>query len=85
MSGDIDLLVPTDTGWLLFDHKSFPGDTAQRNTKLVTWSGQLDAYRSAIEAATGQPVSELWIHLPVRGEVVRVEVARAVGPGMLAV
>ena len=85
MSGDIDLLVPTDTGWLLFDHKSFPGDTAQRNTKLVKWSGQLDAYRSAIEAATGQPVSELWIHLPVRGEVVRVEVARAVGPGMLAV
>lgn len=76
MSGDIDLLVPTDSGWLLVDHKSFPGGREQRDEKLLKWAGQLDAYRAAVEAATEQKVTELWIHLPVRGEVVRLELPR---------
>jgi ATP-dependent exoDNAse (exonuclease V) beta subunit len=77
MSGDIDLLVPLESGWLLLDHKSFPGGREDRDAKLVKWAGQLDAYRGAVEAATGQPVTELWVHLPVRGEVVRLEIPRA--------
>jgi ATP-dependent exoDNAse (exonuclease V) beta subunit len=77
MSGDIDLLVPLEGGWLLLDHKSTTGDAAYREHKLRSeWSGQLSAYRSAVEAATGLPVLEIWIHLPVQGEVVQVEVPR---------
>ena len=77
MAGDIDLLVPLEGGWLLLDHKSTTGDAAYRDHKLRSeWSGQLAAYRSAVEAATGLPVLELWVHLPVQGEVVQVEVPR---------
>ena len=52
------------------------GDTTGRDLALKKWAGQLNAYRSAIEAATGRPVLECWIHLPVRGEVVRLEIPR---------
>jgi ATP-dependent helicase/nuclease subunit A len=76
LSGDIDLLVPYGDGWLLIDHKSFPGDTRRRDGMLRKWAGQLSAYRAAVEAATGKPVEEVWVHLPVRGEVVRLEIPR---------
>lgn len=76
LSGDIDLLVPYGDGWLLIDHKSFPGDTRRRDGMAQKWAGQLSAYRAAVEAATGKPVEEVWVHLPVRGEVVRLEIPR---------
>ncbi|MFT7520428.1 MAG: ATP-dependent helicase/nuclease subunit A, partial [Kiritimatiellia bacterium] len=78
MSGDIDLLVDLGAGWLLIDHKSFPGDTTRRDAKLKHWAGQLDAYRCAIEAATGRPVLECWVHLPVRSELVRLDVPHSI-------
>jgi ATP-dependent exoDNAse (exonuclease V) beta subunit len=76
MAGDIDLLVDLGEGWLLLDHKSFPGDTTMRDERLRKWAGQLAAYRGAVERATGRPVLECWVHLPVRSEVVRLVVPR---------
>jgi len=72
LSGDIDLLVGLDDGWLLLDHKSFPGDQAGLETRVVKWAGQLAAYGEAVAAASGRPVREYWVHLPMRGEVVRI-------------
>jgi ATP-dependent helicase/nuclease subunit A len=76
LNGDIDLLVPYGEGWLLLDHKSTRATTATRDEKLRTWAGQLAAYRAAVEKATGKPVVEVWVHLPVGGEVVRLEIPR---------
>ena len=73
LAGSIDLLAPLRDGWLLLDHKSFPGDRAQRDLALKKHAAQLRAYGGAVEAATKRPVLEMWIHLPVRGECVRVE------------
>ncbi len=78
LSGDIDLLVDLGEGWLLLDHKSFHLDTKTRDVFLRKWAGQLDAYRAAVERASGKPVLECWVHLPVRSEVVRLEIPRGV-------
>ena len=76
VTGEIDLLMETEKGFILVDHKTFPGDTALRDERLKKWAGQLSMYRGAIEAAGGKTVTECWIHLPIRGEMVRVEVPR---------
>jgi ATP-dependent helicase/nuclease subunit A len=73
LSGEIDLLS-TDSGgnFVIVDHKSFPGNQARLEDNLPKWSGQLEAYAEAVRVATGREVSSLWIHLPIRGEMVRV-------------
>jgi ATP-dependent exoDNAse (exonuclease V) beta subunit len=73
LSGEIDLLVPLARGWLLLDHKSFPGTLATRDARLGKWAAQLAAYQEAVEAATARPVVQTWIHLPIRGELMRIE------------
>ena len=56
--------------------KTLPGDTATRDVKVREYAGQLGADADAVEAATGEPVRELWIHLAVRGVCVRVDLPR---------
>ncbi len=69
--GRIDMLLDTPEGWILLDHKSNPGSAA-RDEDLVTEHGpQLDSYAQAILAATGKPVSQRWLYLPVAARVVR--------------
>jgi ATP-dependent helicase/nuclease subunit A len=78
--GAVDLLVPLDGGgWLLVDHKSFPGDASTRDERARGYAGQLGAYAAAIEAATGERVREMWVHMAVRGECVRLVPAPSVG------
>ena len=76
MVGEIDLLLPTDDGAIIVDHKSFPGDEAARDRRLVHYAAQLSAYAAAVEQATGQAVRSTWVHLPIRGEIVEVQVPR---------
>ncbi len=73
--GEIDLLIAhPDGGWIVIDHKTFPGDEVRRDERLRDYAGQLGAYADAVEAATGEEVREVWVHLPVRGEMVRLAV-----------
>ena len=70
--GWIDLLLETDDGPVIIDHKTFPGrDAAERITRYVP---QLSVYRQAIEAAGHGPVRGCFIHLPVLGEIYEVGV-----------
>ena len=64
MSGWIDLLVETGEGYIIFDHKSFPGTKEDLGAKALEYAPQLDAYRQSIEEATGKPVIAMLIHLP---------------------
>jgi ATP-dependent exoDNAse (exonuclease V) beta subunit len=68
--GSIDLLVDTPEGWVIIDHKSFPGNHEQQKPKAIEYSGQLAAYRQALEIATGQAVINQWIHFVVEQELV---------------
>lgn len=73
VSGRIDLLVRTATGWILIDHKSTPQASAQWDAVAQAHGGQMLAYRDAIQAATGLPVEEMWLLLPVVGAALRIE------------
>jgi hypothetical protein len=68
--GACDLALETAAGWVIIDHKSFPGSAEQAITRAQTHAPQLAAYAAAIRAATKKPILGCWIHLPVTGLVV---------------
>lgn len=70
VSGFMDLLLETADGWVVIDHKSFPGRRADWSVKALTYSGQLAAYAPAL-AATGRRCAGTWIHFAVGGGLVR--------------
>ena len=71
IEGFIDLLLETPEGWVVIDHKSFPGKRAGWTARALSYSGQLALYREAL-AKLGMPVVGLWIHFAVGGGLVEV-------------
>jgi ATP-dependent helicase/nuclease subunit A len=71
MYGQIDLLIAGADRFAVLDHKSFPGNKEQAVVRALRHYGQLAHYANATEAAVGQPVTDLLIHLPVVGLVIR--------------
>ena len=73
MRGIADLVLETRAGYVVIDHKSFPGNRDKAVEKAAWYAGQVLAYAEAIRTATGKPVVGCFIHLPVLGLVVPVE------------
>jgi ATP-dependent exoDNAse (exonuclease V) beta subunit len=71
IEGFIDMLVETGNGWILIDHKSFPGKRSEWSTEAVSYSGQLALYREALKKLK-LPVVSMWIHFAVGGGLVEV-------------
>jgi ATP-dependent helicase/nuclease subunit A len=71
MEGWIDLLLETPAGYVLVDHKSYPGKDPVRHIK-DKYVGQMRAYAEAIRSITGRPVIETLIHMPALGKVFRI-------------
>lgn len=69
-SGWIDLLLDTPRGWVIIDHKSFPGKEADWLSRATSYLPQLRTYAQALSTATGRPVCEAWIHMPVVGAMI---------------
>jgi ATP-dependent helicase/nuclease subunit A len=82
LRGTADLILDTPEGYVLIDHKSYPGSHDDALKKAASFAGQLSAYAHAVEAATGRSVNGCYIHLPVTGLVVEIERIEA---GTLAV
>ncbi|MFC0674881.1 UvrD-helicase domain-containing protein [Brachybacterium hainanense] len=79
MEGWIDALLRNEDGsHVLVDHKSFPGEDPAAHVR-EHHLGQLDTYARALESA-GLSVGAVLIHLPLRGEVLEVRLARAARP-----
>ena len=70
--GAVDLLAETDSGWLVIDHKSSPQRKSTWQDEALKHSGQLDAYRKALEAA-GRKVAGCYIHFAITGGMVEVK------------
>lgn len=69
--GRIDLLVEEPSGWILLDHKSNPGG-ATRDEELAAEHGpQIQSYAHALLSATGKPLAQRWLYLPVAARAVR--------------
>jgi ATP-dependent exoDNAse (exonuclease V) beta subunit len=67
MHGWIDMLLETKNGFVIIDHKTFPGANAEERAQL--YAPQLNAYCRAVKAATGKTVFAALIHMPIIGKI----------------
>ncbi len=74
--GTADLVLETKTGLVLVDHKSYPGNVEDALKRAAAYSGQLDGYAKALEAATKLKVTMKYVHLPLAGLCVSVRADR---------
>jgi len=72
LRGFADLVLETDDGFVVIDHKSFPGSMDQVRERVGNYAGQLTAYRDVVAAATGKTALGCFVHLPVAGVVCEV-------------
>lgn len=71
LRGWVDLLLETEAGWIVIDHKSSPRPRSEWPAEALEHSGQLAAYASALRG-TGLECAGCWVHLPVGGAMVEV-------------
>lgn len=69
--GRIDLLIEAQDGWILLDHKSNPGGAARDEDLVAEHGPQVQSYGIALLSATGKPVIQQWLYLPVAARAVR--------------
>lgn len=70
-SGRIDMLLETTEGFVLIDHKSFPGRLEEWEQRAIANFGQLAVYKQLIEEATDRPVIAMYIHMPIVGSIIQ--------------
>lgn len=73
LHGTADLVLETGEGYIIVDHKTFPGGEKELVDKARTFAAQLAAYKSALLGATGKPVAGTLIHFPVSGFLAEVK------------
>jgi ATP-dependent exoDNAse (exonuclease V) beta subunit len=71
--GMVDLLIDTDSGWIIIDHKFTDKSKENLPSEALRYSGQLKVYKDSAEAATAKPVIGCWIHFPTFGEMLQIE------------
>lgn len=76
--GSIDLLIETPDGYVIFDHKTFPGRPDQWAQKALSFAPQMALYKYLVTCATGKPVVAQFIHMPIVGAMVELECAISV-------
>lgn len=72
LNGRIDLLLETDRGFVLIDHKSSPYAVSQWGELVSEYKPQLDAYAKGIAEASGKSVNEQWLLLPISAAMVKI-------------
>ena len=71
LRGWIDLVLETEHGWIVIDHKSSPRPRSEWSAEALEYSGQLAAYANALQGA-GLHCAGCWVHFPVSGGLVEV-------------
>ena len=72
----MDLFLELPDGFVLVDHKSFPGEGGERDRRVLDeWAPQLGWYARVLAKALGKPLRAAYVHLPIRGEMAEVELA----------
>jgi ATP-dependent exoDNAse (exonuclease V) beta subunit len=71
IEGSIDMLLETPAGYVIVDHKSFPGRQDQWADRALSYAPQLLTYAKAIRM-TGAEVLTMLVHFTVGGGVVEV-------------
>ena len=76
VKGWIDLLLKTHDGWVIIDHKASLGDEKELEKQALKYTGQLAAYKNAVEAATKKQVKSSWIHFPTAGKLIEINLCK---------
>jgi ATP-dependent exoDNAse (exonuclease V) beta subunit len=71
LSGTADLLVETAQGWVIIDHKTFPGPRTKWAHEAENYLGQLSAYEKMVAAATGKKVTSAYLHFVCGGGIIQ--------------
>ena len=71
LMGFMDLVLETGAGWVVIDHKTFPGPRSKWREEALSYSGQLAAYAEAL-TRSGRTVAGVWIHFVVGGGLLRI-------------
>jgi hypothetical protein len=71
--GRIDLLIESGNGFVILDHKIYPGRPDTWEKRVIGYGPQLNLYAQLCTAATGKPIKGLFVHLPVAGAMLRIE------------
>ena len=71
LMGFMDLVLETAAGWVVIDHKTFPGPRSKWREEALSYSGQLTAYAEAL-TKSGRTVAGVWVHFVVGGGLLRV-------------
>ncbi|MBQ3454210.1 MAG: PD-(D/E)XK nuclease family protein, partial [Thermoguttaceae bacterium] len=75
--GSIDMLIETDEGYVIIDHKTHYKKDDKPETYAAKQWAQLNIYRQAVEKATGKKVAGTYIHLPMYGMICEVNAGDA--------
>lgn len=72
--GSIDLVLDTSSGWYIIDHKSNPQPSTNWVDIALQYSGQLAAYKHALEALSNRKVLGTFIHFTIGGGLVELNI-----------
>lgn len=75
IAGRIDMMIEHEGAIAIIDHKSFPGSMAIDDERLRSFAGQVDLYSRALRHASGRGCDHYWIHQPIVGQMMRVELS----------
>jgi ATP-dependent exoDNAse (exonuclease V) beta subunit len=72
--GTADMLLDTPSGWVVIDHKSFPGMPSQWIGEAARYGAQFKAYSDTLTLATGRKVIGTYVNFVLGGEVLRLDI-----------
>lgn len=68
IAGSIDLLLETPAGFVIIDHKSYPGSAAHWESRGLEYAPQLMTYAKVIQMAGGAVIGK-FVHFTIGGGV----------------
>ena len=71
IDGAVDLLLETPHGYVIIDHKSFPGRASEWEERALGYAPQLMTYARAVEMAGGN-VAGIFVHFTIGGGIVEI-------------
>ena len=72
IKGSIDLLLETTDGYVIIDHKTFPGRAQDWHDRVSSHAPQLATYKYLMERTAARKVIATYIHMAVGGVIIRV-------------
>lgn len=80
IEGRIDFVVDWEGQLIILDHKAFPGVVDPEGDRLKSFWGQADLYARGLLAVHGPRPVQIWLHQPIAGRVLRVEMSPETAP-----